>query len=83
MSRYLRYAILIPLSVVAFYVLFVLPDINLGWFGGLALLAGSWCVWYLLWAKPMTISNLMMFGLIASSALEYSVTGVAYWRDRH
>lgn len=212
MPQFLRYAILIPLSLLAFYVLFVLPDIDLGWIGGLATLAGAWLVWYLLWAtiqksaaeggtdeslvaispgeqrawvglafsvgilvyfalrgpqmvaadgsmapeastigthiamlvifwlivmqvlrqrwrdsveqderdrviqarasnwarmglsifvlgiavvfafsplahlawaKPMTISNLMMFGLITTSALEYSVTGVAYWRDRH
>jgi len=50
MSRNLRYAVLIPLSVLAFYVLFVLPDIDLGWPGGLAMLAGAWLVWYLLWA---------------------------------
>jgi hypothetical protein len=50
MSRSLRYAVLIPLSVLAFYVLFVLPDIDLGWPGGLAVLAGAWLVWYLLWA---------------------------------
>ncbi|HEY8587556.1 MAG TPA: DUF2178 domain-containing protein [Rhodanobacter sp.] len=50
MSRSLRYAVLIPLSVFAFYVLFVLPDIDLGWPGGLAVLAGAWLVWYLLWA---------------------------------
>lgn len=211
MSRSLRYALLLPLSVLAFYVLFVLPDIDLGWPGGLAVLVGAWFVWYLLWAtmqetaaaakaselgvpvspgeqrawigliftaailvyyalrgsqmvaadgtmapeasaigrhigmltvgwlvvmqvlrkrwrdtveederdrsirarasswariglsvfvlsiavmfafspldhlqwaRPMTISNLMMSGLIASSLLEYAVTGVAYWRDR-
>ncbi|HZX70667.1 MAG TPA: hypothetical protein VFE77_07605 [Rhodanobacter sp.] len=50
MSRSLRYAVLIPLSILAFYVLFVLPDIDLGWPGGLALLVGAWLVWYLLWA---------------------------------
>jgi hypothetical protein len=50
MSRTVRYIVLVPLSVLAFYVLFVLPDIDLGWIGGLALLAGSWLVWYLLWA---------------------------------
>lgn len=50
MPRPLRYALLIPLSVLAFYVLFVLPDIDLGWPGGLALLAAAWLVWYLLWA---------------------------------
>ena len=37
----------------------------------------------LTWAKPMTISNLMLYGLIASSALGYLVTGVTYWRGRH
>lgn len=50
MPRSVRYAVLIPLSVLAFYVLFVLPDIDLGWPGGLALLGGAWLVWYLLWA---------------------------------
>ena len=50
MPRSLRYAVLIPLSILAFYVLFVLPDIDLGWAGGLAVLAGAWVVWYLLWA---------------------------------
>lgn len=212
MPMFLRYAILVPLAILAFYVLFVLPDIDLGWLGGLALLAGAWVVWYLLWAtlqksvaaaagadnaavpvspgeqrawiglvftaailvyyalraplmvaadgsmapeasaigkhigmlvagwlvvmqvlrkrwldkveederdrgiqaracnwariglsvfvlgiammfafspldrlqwaRPMTVSNLLMMGLIASSMLEYAVTGVAYWRDR-
>lgn len=212
MPRSLRYAVLIPLSVLAFYVLFVLPDMDLGIAGGVAVLLGAWVVWYLLWktmrepggtaavddtkapispgeqqawigliftaailvyyalrggqmvaadgtmareasaigqhigflvaawaivmsvlrkrwldavekderdraiqaratswarcglvvlglalavtfafspldqlqwAKPMVISNLLMAGLIASSALEYAVTGVTYWRDRH
>jgi len=50
MSRSLRYAILIPLSILAFYVLFVLPDVDVGWLGGLAMLAGAWLIWYLLWA---------------------------------
>ena len=50
MPRSLRYAVLIPLSILAFYVLFVLPDIDLGWPGGLTMLAGAWLVWYLLWA---------------------------------
>lgn len=50
MPRSLRYVVLIPLSILAFYVLFVLPDIDLGWPGGLAVLAGAWIVWYLLWA---------------------------------
>lgn len=50
MSRSLRYAILVPLSILAFCVLFVLPDVDLGWPGGLAMLAGAWTVWYLLWA---------------------------------
>ncbi|MEO6799981.1 MAG: hypothetical protein ABI178_08590 [Rhodanobacter sp.] len=50
MSRKLRYFFLIPLSVFGFYVLFVLPDIDLGWPGGLAMLAVVWLVWYLLWA---------------------------------
>lgn len=50
MPRSLRYAVLIPLSILAFYVLFVLPDVDLGWPGGLAVLVGAWFVWYLLWA---------------------------------
>jgi hypothetical protein len=50
MSRSLRYLVLVPLSVAAFYVLFVLPDVDLGWPGGLAVLGGAWLVWYLLWA---------------------------------
>lgn len=49
MSYPLRLALLIPLSIAAFYVLFILPDIDLGWVGGLALLAAAWVVWYLLW----------------------------------
>ncbi len=49
MNRSLRLALLVPLAVAAFYVLFVLPDIDLGWIGGLALLGGAWVVWYLLW----------------------------------
>jgi len=50
MPRSLRYAVLIPLSILAFYVLFVLPDIDLGWPGGLAMLGAAWLVWYLLWS---------------------------------
>lgn len=50
MSRTLRYVVLIPLSVLAFYVLLLKPDIDLGWPGGLALLAGAWLIWYLLWS---------------------------------
>lgn len=49
MSRSLRYAILIPLSILAFYVLFVLPHVDLGLVGGLAVLPSAWLVWYLLW----------------------------------
>ncbi len=50
MSRSIRYAVLVPLSVLAFFALFVLPGIDLGWFGGLAMFAAAWLVWYLLWA---------------------------------
>jgi hypothetical protein len=50
MSPALRYLILVPLSLLAIYALFVLPDVDLGWPGGLALLGGAWLVWYLLWA---------------------------------
>lgn len=49
MKPSLRYLVLVPLSVLAFFVLFVLPDIDLGWPGGLAVLGGAWLVWYLLW----------------------------------
>ncbi len=59
MSRALRYAVLIPLSVLAFYILFVLPDIDLGWPGGLAVLFGAWIVWYLLWATMRDSSSAM------------------------
>lgn len=212
MSRSLRYAVLIALSILAFLVLFVVPGIDLGIVGSIAVLIGAWIVWYLLWkmmrssasaaaadeslapvspgeqqawigliftaaillyyalhggqmvaadgtmaheasaigrhigtlvvvwvvvmavlrkrwldkveqderdrviqaratswsrcglvvlvlslaimfafspldhlqwAKPMVISNLLMVGLIASSLLEYAVTGLTYWRDRH
>lgn len=213
MKQSLRYLIFVPLSVLAFYALFVLPDIDLGWPGGLAVLAAAWLVWYQLWltlrasaqaaqrgelakataspgeqgawigllftaailvyfalrspllvaadggrapeaaaigrhigmlvvgwlvvmqvlrnhwrdrvekderdrtiearangwargsisafvvglavtfaftpverlhwAQPMMVSNLLMMGLVASCALEYAVTAVAYWRDRH
>ena len=48
-NRRLRLAVLVPLSLLAFCVLFVLPGFDLGWAGGLALLAGAWTVWYLLW----------------------------------
>ena len=50
MARAWRYVVLIPLSVLALYALFVLPDINLGWPAGLAMLGATWLVWYLLWA---------------------------------
>lgn len=50
MNRSLRYAILIPLSVLAFYLLFIARGISLGLVANLAVLAGAWLVWYLLWA---------------------------------
>jgi len=56
MSRSLRYAVLIPLSVLAFFVLYVLPGIDLGIAGGVAVLLGAWLVWYLLW-KTMQESS--------------------------
>jgi hypothetical protein len=49
MSRSLRYAILIPLAILAFYVLFVFPHIDVGVVGSLAVLASAWVVLYLLW----------------------------------
>lgn len=48
MSRTLRYAVLTPLSVLASCVLFVLPDIDLGWPGGVAMFLAAWLVGYLL-----------------------------------
>jgi hypothetical protein len=35
------------------------------------------------WARPMMLSNLMMVGLVATSLVEYTATGLSYWRDRH
>lgn len=49
MSPSLRIALLLPLSLAAFVVLFVMPDVDLGWLGGIALLGGSWLAWYQLW----------------------------------
>jgi hypothetical protein len=49
MPRSLRYAVLVPLSIFAFFVLFGLPGIDLGAAGGLATLVAAWMVWYLLW----------------------------------
>lgn len=67
MPRSLRYAVLIPLSVLAFYVLFVLPDIDLGWVGGLAMLAGAWLVWYLLWATMQESAAAAKIGDVAAA----------------
>lgn len=49
MNVSLRLVILIPLSLAAFAALFVVPGINFGWYGSLALLLCAWVVWYLLW----------------------------------
>lgn len=49
MKRSLRFALLIPLSLAAFAVLFLLPGIHLGWVGSGAVLVAAWVVWYLLW----------------------------------
>ena len=49
MPRSLRYAVLISLSILAFCVLLVLPDNDLGVAGGLAMLVAAWVILYLLW----------------------------------
>lgn len=50
---------------------------------GVAVTLGLSPLDHLAWAKPMVISNLLIAGLIGSSLLEYAVTGISYWRDRH
>lgn len=49
MKRSLRLALLIPLSLAAFAVLFLLPGLHLGGIGSGAVLIAAWVVWYLLW----------------------------------
>ncbi|HET8897661.1 MAG TPA: hypothetical protein VFN09_02595 [Rhodanobacteraceae bacterium] len=51
MSLQWRFFVLIPLSILGFVLLFVLPDIQLGRSGSVAVLAGSWLAWYLLWSS--------------------------------
>lgn len=48
----LHYLILVPLAAVAVYVLFIAPDVDLGWIGSLLMLGGAWTVFYLLWRGP-------------------------------
>lgn len=37
----------------------------------------------LAWAPPPMIGHLLIVGLIASCVVEYAVTALSYWRDRH
>ncbi|HET7300702.1 MAG TPA: DUF2178 domain-containing protein [Oleiagrimonas sp.] len=37
---------------------------------------------HLQWAQPMTLSNLLISGLILASVIEYLVAGLSYWHDR-
>jgi uncharacterized membrane protein len=37
----------------------------------------------LAWAPPPMIGHLLVVGLIASCVVEYAVTALSYWRDRH
>lgn len=53
----LHYLILVPLAVVAVYVLFIAPDVDLGWIGSLLMLGGAWTVFYLLWRGPTVIPS--------------------------
>jgi len=50
---------------------------------GLALLLGFSPSDRLAWAPPLMIAHLLIVGLILSSLVEYAVTAVSYWRDRH
>lgn len=49
MKRSIRLSLLIPLSLAAFAMLFLLPGTHLGRIGSVAVLAAAWVVWYLLW----------------------------------
>lgn len=37
----------------------------------------------LAWAPPPMIGHLLIVGLVASCVVEYAVTALSYWRDRH
>lgn len=47
-----HYLILVPLAAIAVYVLFIAPDVDLGWIGNLLMLGACWTVFYLLWRGP-------------------------------
>ncbi|MBS0576491.1 MAG: hypothetical protein JSS45_08730 [Proteobacteria bacterium] len=68
MKQSLRYLIFVPLSVLAFYALFVLPDIDLGWPGGLAVLAAAWLIWYQLWLTLRASAQAAQRGELAKAA---------------
>lgn len=50
---------------------------------GLALMLGFSPAAKLAWAPPPMVAHLLIVGLILSCLVEYGVTAVAYWRDRH
>lgn len=50
---------------------------------GLALMLGFSPAAKLAWAPPPMIAHLLIVGLVLSCLVEYGVTAVAYWRDRH
>lgn len=50
---------------------------------GLALMLGFSPAANLAWAPPPMVAHLLIVGLILSCLVEYGVTAVAYWRDRH
>ena len=50
---------------------------------GLALMLGVSPAAKLAWAPPPMVAHLLIVGLVLSCLVEYGVTAVAYWRDRH
>ncbi|HEY2344365.1 MAG TPA: hypothetical protein VGH80_00630 [Xanthomonadaceae bacterium] len=50
---------------------------------GLAVLLGFTPAERLAWAPPPMIAQMLVLGLILSCLVEYAVTAVSYWRDRH
>lgn len=49
---------------------------------GFAVLFGFTPVDRLAWATPIVIAHLLIFALVWHTLVEYSVTVIAYWRDR-
>jgi uncharacterized membrane protein len=50
---------------------------------GLAVMFGFSPAAKLAWAPPPMIAHLLIVGLILSCLIEWGVTAVSYWRDRH